>query len=150
MSHPSLTDFFVDNLQEKEVYYFKNNKPDFNSDDPHYFICMKRTEGDLLILTCCTTQFEKRKNFIESRNLPLTTLVPIKSDGENGLKEDSFVDCNSCFFYDVEEFRQLHLNNEITFKGNLSRVNYEQILIGLHDSPRIEGTTKDMLPPKPE
>lgn len=137
------THLFIDGILPKKIYYFVSDK--ISSDAPHYFICLSKADGGMVLLSCCTTQFEKRKKFIEDRDFPHTTLVWIKPDEKNELKEDTYVDCNSCFSYTIEELGSLYESEKLHYKGELSDSHFEQILIGLRDSPLIDEVTKEAL-----
>lgn len=134
---------FIENVIPGKVYYFSSQK--LSTSIPHYFICISRTENDLIILVCCTSQFEKRKKFIESRNLPYSTLVWVKPDIHNGLMVDSYVDCNTYFDYRIDDFVKLYENDLLEFKGEVSESHLEQIRIGLTDSPLIEEFIKKLI-----
>lgn len=138
------TPLFLSNISQKKVYYFKSDK--LNTHIPHYFVCLTVGSDGIVLLTCCTSQFEKRKKFIETRGLPLSTLVWIKPNEENGFKINSYVDCNSYFDYTLEELGQLYETNELEYKGEISDADFNQILIGLKESPLIEESVKDKLP----
>lgn len=135
---------FLSNISQRKVYYFKSNR--LNTDIPHYFVCLTVGIDGIVLLVCCTSQFEKRRKFIETRNLPYSTLVWIKPDKENGLKMDSYVDCNGYFDYSLEELGQLYEADELEYKGELSEAVFDQILTGLRESPLIEESVKDKLP----
>jgi hypothetical protein len=135
---------FSESIQPKKVYYFESSK--LGTNIPHYFICLSRSSDEMLVLVCCTTQFEKRSRYIESRGLPLSTLVWIKPDSENGLRQDSYVDCNGYFDYSIEELKQLYEDDMLDYKGEISDSHFEQILIGIKASPVVEEFIKDLLP----
>lgn len=140
-------ELFLSAVQERKVYYFTS--PKISSNIPHHFICIKRTDDSLLIFTCCTSQFESRKKFIESRRLPNETLVYIrpKEDG-NPFTKETYVDCNTCYVYTYEEFQRMYNSAVVQYSGEISEIYYEQIIIGLHASPLIEEDIKDILPSK--
>lgn len=99
----------------------------------------------MLILVCCTSQFEKRKKFIELRGFPFETLVWLKPNSENGLKIDSYVDCNSYFDYTIDEFARLYDSDILTFEGEISEADMEQIKIGIEESPLVEESIKELV-----
>jgi hypothetical protein len=139
------SELFGQHIKAGNIYYFTSTQ--LNTNIPHYFICIVRDDGDYLILTCCTTQFEKRQAFIEGNNLPNSTLVWIAApNNENKLPKDSYVDCNNCFEYTVAELQAKHENGEIKYKGEVSENHFLQIVTGLKDSPLIENDVKNMLP----
>lgn len=138
---------FISSIKERKVYYFSSDK--INVDNPHYFICIKKTEQDILILTCCTSQFETIKRFVETRSLPYETLVWIKpneEDDDNPFIVDTYVNCNKVFEHTIEEFRNKYNSDLISFSGEISMNYYSQIVNGLNLSPLIEGEIKDCLP----
>ena len=138
---------FVANIKDKEVYYFSSTM--LNNDEPHYFICMKRTANDILILTVGTKQFDTIRRYIENRSLPMTTLVSIPDkldDFESPFKKETHVNCNNYFDYTVDEFKIMFDNNDIKEKGTLPDEYYEKILIGMHDSTVITPEKKLELP----
>lgn len=92
-----------------QVYYFVN--PQIPSLEPHYHICLEQAGGGVLFMACCTSQFDKRKLYIERTGLPMTTLVYMPPDVDNGFKKDTYVDCNRCF-----EFAEDDLPRMISFR----------------------------------
>lgn len=144
MKIPIPKHLFTQNILPKKVYFFSSTQ--LNTLIPHYFICISRAEDDMLILVCCTSQFEKRKRFIELRNLPFSTLVWIPPNEENGLEIDSYVDCNSYFDYTAEELWRLYDADNLDFKGEISNSHFQQIVLGLKESPLIEESIKELLP----
>ena len=86
-------ELFLSSVEEKKVYYFASNK--INSIEPHHYICIKRTDNDLLILSCCTSKFETIAKFVETRSLPPSTLVYIKPSNQNPFTLDTYINCNN-------------------------------------------------------
>jgi len=144
------TDLFLTSIDDKKVYYFSTNK--YSIENPHYFICIKRSPDDILIMSCCTSQFDTVKKFIETRSLPPESLVWISPDStssDNPFNKDTYVNCNNCFTYTIDEFRTMYDNDSITLSGKISDNHYEQILIGIQKSPLVDNETKAIIP-KPE
>jgi len=52
---------FGSSLGKGKIYYFKSSKL-VSTTQPHYFIVIANPSDDLIIFTCCTSQFDKRKN----------------------------------------------------------------------------------------
>lgn len=144
MNLPS--ELFNSYIQPKSIYYFSTDK--LNTPESHYFICITKNSVEMIILVCCTSQFKKRANFIESRNLPQTTLVWIEPDSKNGLKMDSYVDCNGIFDFSTNELKSKFDNETLKYIGEISDDVYQQILIGLHDSTLITEAQKEYFPNK--
>ena len=138
-------ELFLSSIEEKKVYYFTSTK--LNTETPHHFVCIKRTDKDILILTVCTSKFETVKTHVEKMGLPQETLVWIKpKEGENPFTKDTYVNCNNSFTYTVEEFEIMYKSDTISHSGEISENHYNQILTGLHKSPVIEREVKDSIP----
>lgn len=139
------TEMFLSAIDERKVYYFSTTK--ISSTEPHHFICIKRTDNDVLIMSCCTSQFDTVKKFVETRSLPTETLVWISpTDAVNPFSKDTYVNCNSSFTYTVDEFRTMYSSDSVSYSGEISEDHYLQILIGIHKSPLIDKETKELIP----
>ncbi len=141
------TDYFISAIEDQKIYYFSSSK--LNVTDPHYFICIKRTVNDILILSCCTSQFETVQNYVTTKKLPYETLVwinPDSSDLNNPFTKDTYINCNQFFTYTVEEFRNMYDSEQVSYSGILSDNHYVQILTGIHSSPLIDEETKEIIP----
>ena len=139
------TDVFLGAIAAKKVYYFSSTK--LNTPIPHHFVCVKRTDNEVLILTCCTSQFDTVSRFVESRNLPNSTLVWISpKDPANPFITDTYVNCNNSFSYTVDEFRAMYESDSVNFSGEIAEPHYVQILTGIHSSPMIDAETKELIP----
>ena len=136
---------FLSAIEQKKVYFFSSEK--INITDPHFFICLKRTENDILIMSCCTSQFETVQRFVVTKSLPEKTLVWISpKDPANPFNKDTYVNCNSSQTYTVEEFKSMYEKDAVKYSGEISDDHYHQILIGIKASPLIDNETKDALP----
>lgn len=132
---------FGSTIEPGKIYYFKSDQLT-STDLPHYFIVVATPTNDLIIFTCCTSQFEKRKRFLELTQIPFSTLVWIKPNENNGLKKDSYVDCNNCFRYSFEELIEMYNNCKVEFVGCLSDSKLEEIKQGIIESPLIVNEIK--------
>lgn len=135
---------FGDSIEEKKVYRFTSTL--ISSDEPHYFICIKKTDGGLLLLTCCTSQRGTIDGLVKTRKLPLETIVYINHLEDNPFTKATYVNCNDVFPYTVAEFESKYLAGGLKFKGEISDHHYEQILNGIHASKLVNRETKDMIP----
>jgi len=135
---------FSSSIDKGKIYYFKSKKL-VATKESHYFIVIANPSDELVIFTCCTSQFEKRARFIELNNIPLTTLVWIKPNDENGLVKDSYVDCNSYFQYSKAELIQMYEQNQIQFVGYITDSKIEEIRQGIIDSPLVDSMIKEII-----
>lgn len=133
---------FIDNINHKKIYYFFSNQL-VNTTDPHYFVCIGFDSDNVIILSCFTSQIEKQKEYIVSRDLDFSTLVHIDPTTENGLTQSCVVNCNNkLFLHTKEEFKNLYELGKISFKGELEDIYYSQIFTGIQNSDLIEEETK--------
>jgi hypothetical protein len=123
-----------------EIYYFVN--PHFPSTEPHYHICLEQAGGGVLFMSCCTSQFERRRQYIERAGLPMSTLVWLPPDDENKFKKETYVDCNSCFEFMINDLPQ---QDSFKYIGRIRPSHLLQIASGTMDSPRIEDYKKDTI-----
>lgn len=137
---------FPQTIKPGSIYKFSSTQ--INTPIRHYFICIVRDDGDCLILACCTSQFEGRKNYVErNAHIPESPLVWIAAPNEdNELTEDTYVNCNNYFEYRVEDLRQKYDAGTLDYKGEVSESHYVQIINGMRESPEIEEDIKDRLP----
>lgn len=135
--------FFKENLSPGKIYFFKNNQ--INSEIPHFHILIAIPNNDLLILTCCTSQFEKRARFIELAKLPTQTLVWLKPDNNNPFTKDTYVDCNYSFKYSKDNFVDMYIKGNLEYKGIIPDGKLQEIIDGVKTSPLITEEIKEML-----
>lgn len=67
-------------------------------DKKHFFVVLNKEISDNtsdLVLVCATSQVQARKQFIQSRNLGLETLVVVEDSDCDFLNKQSAFDCNS-------------------------------------------------------
>lgn len=140
------TQTFLDSVEEKKIYYFSSSY--LNTDVPHHFICVKKNDDDIIFLSCCTSQFETVSRYVETRSLPNETLVYLSPDNtENPFDRDTYVNCNDELkTYTLEDFENMYDNDSISYTGEISDSQYQQILTGIHYSPLIEEEVKEEIP----
>lgn len=125
---------------------FKFSSPKLNTNIPHFFICLKRLDGGLLLMSVCTSQFTTVRRFVETRSLPAETIVyiPHKKD-DNPFYRDTYVNCNEIHEHTVDEFIQLRQLRKIMDLGDLPEAYFQQIIAGILKSPLIDNEIKDVL-----
>lgn len=135
---------FFHHVKEKHVYLMWAE--DRGIKGPHYFVCLKLTAKDVLIMSCCTSKRNTVEKFVESRKLPRETMVFITpTDSENPFTEDTYVNCNECHFFTLTEFEAKYKSRQIKPKNKISDSAYKEILTGILKSPLIDTETKDLL-----
>jgi hypothetical protein len=140
-----IPELFADGVAEQQIYYFATAEVE----NPHFYICIKRTDGNILYMSICTSQFETIRKFVETRHLPFETLVFIKpntADENNPFSKETFVNCNNVFTFTIDELTEKYINGEISYKGQLEDIYYEQLLLGIHASPLVDEEVKEFIP----
>jgi len=127
---------------EKDIFFFTQDSTIGIPNHLHILINKK----DEMLFVCCTSQEDTMNRLIKYRKLPESSIVWIKKDKENGLKkDDSFVNCNNIFSCAKDQFADLIKQNKIRKTlGNISESHFEQIKIGLNDSPLVSDEIKDL------
>lgn len=134
---------FVQSIQEGGIYYFKCEE--LSSIEPHYFVVVKKYNDSMLLMLCATSQFERRRKYIENRGLPYSTLVWARPTAQNELKKDSYFDCNTSYFeFNVSYLANKYQSGELEVKGIMEEDVLEQIENGLKDSPLVEDEIKSL------
>ncbi len=135
------TEYFV----IQNIYYFIN--PKIKSNEPHYHICIA-IQDDIIYFVCCTTKFKTIKRFIIINGHPYSTLVTLRSHSSNinELTEETHVNCNECFYFSKDELYKIKQKIDLRCRGKISNIDFQQISIGVNDSPLIEEYIKDLFP----
>jgi hypothetical protein len=140
-------DWFKDSLVEKKIYYFTSTT--INSDKPHHYICVKRRDDNVLIMSLCTSKFDTVKKFVESRGLPNETLVYVRPEPLNEdipFDKETYVNCNNVHTFSVDELVERYTNGSVSLSGEIPDSYYHQIVTGLLASPLIAEEIKSELP----
>ena len=135
-------DFFVQHaLTPGTILYFHNDSI-IHSPLPHYHVIVKVTDKEIVLLASTTSRLENKIRYIAVKKLPMSTLVFINPDTDNGLTVESAVNCNEIFQYSKENLKTLYTSGDLKIKGQLQEAYLEQIIQGLIDSPLIEKEIK--------
>jgi hypothetical protein len=141
---PLPKEVFKRGLAVGNIYLLNKHKLK-NTSLPHLFIVVGMNDDAVILFSCCTTQFEKRRKYIELTGLPLSTLVYIKKDAINKLDEPTYVDCNKIHPYTLEELHKYSNDGDLRLIGNLNDGKLEELKTGINDSPNVEGEYKDIV-----
>ena len=133
----------VSSIKHGEVYYFSCQ--DLTTDEPHYFVCIHTKENDFAIFTCCTTQKENLEKYLQRYKKDYSTVVYIEPNADNGLKKETYMNCNAYFRYSHKQLTDMFDNKKIKFKGKVTSVVLSQIHAGILASDAIEEEIKDLL-----
>lgn len=134
---------FDTQLQPGKVLFFKN--PSF-PEKPHPHVCLVGKGGEIILLSSATSQQATVERFIRYRGLPLNTIVCIRPNASNGLAKDTYINCNNDpHELDRGELWAMYSRNELQLFGELSASDFEQVVLGLLDSPLVSIGTQAIL-----
>ncbi len=112
-----------------------------------YFVVLNQNPktDTALVMVTCTTQIEKKKEFIKKRGISQTTLVEIKAQEHCAITADSVFNCN-----DVLEVKISDLIRKIEEDGSM---NYPKIsdsilsklIAGVKASPLVSKNIKEII-----
>lgn len=136
---------FEAQLQPGKVFFFKN--PSF-PEKPHPHVCLIGKEGGIVLLASATSQQATVERFIRYRGLPLNTIVCIRPNFINGLVKDTYINCNNDpHEFDRSELWEWYSRNELQIFGELSAIDFEQVVLGLLDSPLVSISVQNTIGP---
>lgn len=137
-------ELFVESIEERKIYFLKG-KPPGNLVGDHFHVCLRKPDGTILYMVCCTSQIEKIQKFIQTRRLPLSTMVYLAPDAGNPFTKDTCVNCNNVKICSEEEFKDFYNTGGVDSVGEITEGQFVQILQGIQDSKMVETKTKDVL-----
>jgi hypothetical protein len=113
----------------------------------HYFVCIGRTtDGNMSLMSCCTSQISTIEKLIESKKYSNETIVRIRpNEKDHPFITDTFINCNEYFEYYDYELENLNLASKISYHNSLPIEYLEQVAIGLKSSRLIPDDVKDTL-----
>lgn len=123
------------------VFYFYTDSL-VKTAEPHYFTIVALNNKKVAFLVCATTQHEKRIRHAERTETPMSTLVFVNPDKQNGLTKESLFDCNSFHEHTIEDFEKFLTVENWGYKGNLSDAKLYEIKQGVYDSEQIDDEKK--------
>ena len=135
---------FYNSVELGNIYLLQKHKLRTTT-EPHLFIVVGKNDEEVVLFSCCTSQFEKRRKHIELAGLPETTLVYIKPDAYNHFDKNTYVDCNQVIPYTVDDLYALRIIGDLGQVGVLRKGKMEEIRTGINDSPNVEGEYKDIV-----
>jgi hypothetical protein len=133
-------------LRSGTVYYFEHRG--IHSTEPHFFAVINADprSNNVLIMAVGSSQIEKVQ--ARRKNLPPETLVIVDPSEYPDFSKPTVIDCNQVFELSREELVQKFKTKELRYHKDLPKSVLEKIWHGVHRSPRVDETHKQMLPPE--
>lgn len=134
-------------LEVGSVYYF--SAPEHISTVvPHYFFVVGRDKDDNYMIAG-TSQKEKQEAYIKHMKFDSSSLVCIKPDEENGLKKNTYLNCNNeCIPLSKEDLVEKVKEGNLSYTGKISKFQYDQVRNGIETSPTNDLPTELLVHPK--
>lgn len=125
-------------IEEGKVYRFFDSTPDGSDIVPNHWHIVLKKNDEIVYFLCCTTKEETIDRFIQTRNLDRKTKVHISPTVDNGLKEDTFLNCNQVKRCAIEDLISLLNDGLVRFDGEIVSDDYSRIKVGILSSAVIE------------
>ncbi len=112
-----------------------------------YFVvlnCDPKTDTVLVMVTC-TTQVQKKKEFVERSGISQETIVEVKSKECTVLTRDSAFNCNDVFEVRTEELiKKIEEGGSMDYPKLPSNI-LKRIVAGVNKSPKVSQAIKDLM-----
>ena len=138
-------DIIRSQIEEGKVYRFHDTVPEGSDIVPNHWHIVLRKDNDIVYFLCCTTKEGTINSFIQTRGLDWKTKVHITPTPENGLTEDTFLNCNQVKICEIESLVSLMNDGLVRFDGEIVPDDYNRIKVGILSSAVIEPYIKDLL-----
>lgn len=145
MSFTELSNLFAGTVSVQDVLLFRNSK---EVATPHFYICIRKTNNDVLFLVMSTTQQERLLRYIARNKIDISTIVAIKSkdeDANSPMRKTCWINCNDVYQYTVDEISDLYKSGNIQAIGKLPHQYYQLIVNGICLSPMVDEEIKELL-----
>lgn len=118
--------YITSTLKVGSVYKFSAPEH-IETDVPHYFFVVGIDEDDSYMIVG-TSQKKKQKAYCKRMGFDYTTLVCITPDKRNGLKTNTYLNCNNeCIPLTVEDLIEKVKEGNLSFTGEISKFQYDLI-----------------------
>lgn len=96
-------------------------------------------------LSVATSQVEKKKQFIQTRKLPIETLVIVEVGASKYFKLETAFNGNSLIQYGVDQLYAEYSADPGIYKGKIEEEIFERILEAVRKSPLVSPVRKRMI-----
>ena len=125
-------------IAPRKVYRFNDTVPNGTGIiSGHWHICFK-VKDSIVYLLCCTTKEQTIDKYLHANHLDDKTKVYIAPTTENGLEKDTFLNCNTIRFCELDDLVKLLKDGLVQFTGEISDEEFQKIRIGILSSSVVE------------
>ena len=132
-------------IKEGKIYRFYDTVPEGSDVVPNHFHVCFRLNGAIVYLLCCTTKKDTIDNYIRVNHLDQKTKVYIAPTPENGLKKDTYLNCNNTMSCDFNELVKAIGDGSVTYSGEIDDDEYQNIRIGILSSAVVPPAIKQLV-----
>ena len=108
-----------------------------STDEAHFFVVVAINDSDNYMLLS-TTQLHSKIKYLSKRGYDLNTLALIQPNKENGLKKDSYFNCNDTYIITRDQLVEKVKENSLSISGNISLDEYEKLVYSINLSEVID------------
>lgn len=131
------------NLEEGHIYFFE---PTATIGIPnHRHIFLRKSGGDLLIFSCCTSQQKTMQRLIVINGWSQSTIVKLTPNVQNKLTTDTYINCNSLQIISSDDFFDNFKQGNVTINNaEIDDISFLAIENGIIQSDLVDEETKDL------
>lgn len=102
-----------------------------STDEAHYFVVVAINDSNNYMLLS-TTQLQNKIDYLNKRGYDLDTLAHLSPNSSNGLKKDSYFNCNDNYIITKDQLVQKVKQNNLSISGNISKEEYEKLVYSIN------------------
>ncbi|NQU83333.1 MAG: type II toxin-antitoxin system PemK/MazF family toxin [Parcubacteria group bacterium] len=127
-------------------FFIDFGSPNRQSKNRYFVVLNSNPKTDtVLIMVTCTTQVQKKKEFVRASGISQETIVEIKSKSYAVLTKDSVFDCNNVFEVKTEELiKKIEQGGSMDYPKLPSNI-LKRIVVGVNKSPKVSQAIKDFM-----
>lgn len=146
----NIEEFKRDLLKRWSIRKFRWNIETQNEKQTHWQVVLHDAEheDDILFLVIATSQVDKKRLFITSRDLPPDSLVIVPVGASSHFPLETAFNCNDAQQYWVVQLYAEYMADHSIYRWNIEKPILDSIMNGIEISPMIAKNIKDKISPE--
>lgn len=134
-------------LKKGSLWHFRGKIETAQECQKHRQVVLHDVEDawKFFFLSVATSQVEKKKQFIQTRKLPMETLVVVGVGASKYFKLETAFNGNSLIQYGVDQLYAEYSADPRIYKGKIEEEIFERILEAVRNSPLVSPVQKRMI-----
>jgi len=135
---------FTSSIEEGNIYYFTTDQ--INTQVPHHFICIKKSDK-VVLFNCCTSNPDSMYKFVTAKKLSEETIVTIPAFTKGTeLTKHTYINCNEDpIEFTLEQFTDKFKALKVKSTGTIDAEYFSKILAGIRASDMIDEEMKEFI-----